>query len=216
MRLLKVHGRGTGSGTGRVDYAAGAGSLESMFDHMFHIPLPLLEKIIRPALVYLSLILLLRAFGKRELAQLNPFDLVVLLTLSNTVQNAIIGEDNSLSGGLLGAVSLLTMNWMVNRTLFWLPKVRSFILGQRTVLIEDGEIDQTAMKREIMTQDELMGVLHRNGVHSPEDLKLCSLEPSGNFYLNKKEDATPTAHFEALMKKMEELSAEIAALKAAR
>jgi uncharacterized membrane protein YcaP (DUF421 family) len=71
-----------------------------MLQDMFHIPIPILEKILRPILVYLALIILIRCFGKRELAQLNPFDLVVLLSLSNTVQNAIIGDDNSLSGGI--------------------------------------------------------------------------------------------------------------------
>src|SRR5271154_296391 len=80
-----------------------------MFDQMFHLPIPLLEKILRPIIVYLALILLLRVFGKRELAQLNPFDLVVLLSLSNTVQNALIGEDNSISGGLIGAFTLLAI-----------------------------------------------------------------------------------------------------------
>ena len=75
-----------------------------ILDHMFQLPLPILEKLARPVIVYLVLVLLLRLFGKRELAQLNPFDLVVLLSLSNTVQNAIIGEDNSVTGGVIGAV----------------------------------------------------------------------------------------------------------------
>ncbi|HEY6327762.1 MAG TPA: DUF421 domain-containing protein, partial [Blastocatellia bacterium] len=74
---------------------------------MFHLGLPLIEKILRPIIVYAFLIIGLRLAGKRELAQLNPFDLVVLLTLSNTVQNAIIGDDNSVSGGLIGAATLL-------------------------------------------------------------------------------------------------------------
>lgn len=78
----------------------------AMMQSMFHAQLPLLEKILRPVVVYLFLVLLLRIFGKRELAQLNPFDLVVLLSLSNTVQNAMIGDDNSVSGGLVGAFSL--------------------------------------------------------------------------------------------------------------
>jgi uncharacterized membrane protein YcaP (DUF421 family) len=86
-----------------------------MLANMFHLPIPLLEKIIRPIIVYLALIFFLRIFGKRELAQLNPFDLVVLLSLSNTVQNALIGEDNSVTGGLLGALTLLSINWMVAR-----------------------------------------------------------------------------------------------------
>jgi hypothetical protein len=85
---------------------------------MFQLPLPILEKLLRPVIVYLVLVLLLRLFGKRELAQLNPFDLVVLLSLSNTVQNAIIGDDNSVTGGLIGAFSLLAINWLVVRVLF--------------------------------------------------------------------------------------------------
>ena len=77
-----------------------------MIESMFHLHLPILEEILRPVIVYIFLVLLLRLFGKRELAQLNPFDLVVLLSLSNTVQNAIIGEDNSVSGGIIGAFAI--------------------------------------------------------------------------------------------------------------
>ncbi len=85
---------------------------------MYVLGVPLLEKILRPIIVYLALVILLRIFGKRELAQLNPFDLVVLLSLSNTVQNAIIGNDNSVSGGLIGAFTLLAVNYLVVRFLF--------------------------------------------------------------------------------------------------
>jgi uncharacterized membrane protein YcaP (DUF421 family) len=86
-----------------------------IFDSMFHLPLPILEKLARPVVIYLVLVVLLRLFGKRELAQLNPFDLVVLLSLSNTVQNAIIGDDNSVTGGIIGAFGLLAINWLVVR-----------------------------------------------------------------------------------------------------
>src|SRR5207237_2454095 len=85
---------------------------------MFLLSVPIAEKIVRPIIVYIFLVLLLRVFGKRELAQLNPFDLVVLLSLSNTVQNAIIGDDNSLAGGMIGAVTLLVTNYIVVRFLF--------------------------------------------------------------------------------------------------
>jgi len=74
-----------------------------LIESMFHLPLPVMEKILRPVIVYLFLVGFLRLFGKRELAQLNPFDLVVLLSLSNTVQNAMIGDDNSVTGGVIGA-----------------------------------------------------------------------------------------------------------------
>src|SRR5271167_4448512 len=101
-----------------------------MLDNMFHLPIPLLEKIIRPIIVYLALILLLRMFGKRELAQLNPFDLVVLLSLSNTVQNALIGNDNSVSGGIVGALALLAVNWLVVRALFSSPRLTRMFEGR--------------------------------------------------------------------------------------
>src|SRR5579862_6141646 len=107
---------------------------QEMYSHMFHLPLPLLEKLLRPVIVYLVLVILLRVFGKRELAQLNPFDLVVLLSLSNTVQNAIIGEDNSVTGGVIGAVGLLTINWVVARTLYSMPRMRRMVEGRATVL----------------------------------------------------------------------------------
>src|ERR1019366_3621565 len=115
-----------------------------MFDSMFHLPLPLIEKILRPVIVYLFLVLFLRLFGKRELAQLNPFDLVVLLSLSNTVQNAIIGNDNSVTG----AFSLLAINWVLTRVLFKMPKVNDALEGTKTEFIRHGEVDPAALKKE--------------------------------------------------------------------
>src|SRR5271156_3026396 len=108
---------------------------------MFHLPLPLLEKILRPVIVYLFLISFLRLFGKRELAQLNPFDLVVLLSLSNTVQNAMIGDDNSVSGGIIGAFALLVINWLLTRVLFRMPRLNQAFEGSATVLIRHGVVD---------------------------------------------------------------------------
>src|SRR5450755_2111174 len=115
--------------------------LQTIFDHMFHLPLPILEKLIRPIIVYLVLVVLLRLFGKRELAQLNPFDLVVLLSLSNTVQNAIIGNDNSVTGGMIGALALLTINWVLTRLLFKSTKLEEVLEGTKTEFIRDGVVD---------------------------------------------------------------------------
>src|SRR3974390_3549862 len=112
-----------------------------VFDHMFQLPLPFLEKLLRPVVVYLVLVLLLRVFGKRELAQLNPFDLVVLLSLSNTVQNAIIGDDNSVTGGIVCAFSLLAINWLVVRVLFRSRRMTRFLEGRSAVLLRNGQLD---------------------------------------------------------------------------
>src|SRR3954471_8727881 len=116
-----------------------------MWHNMFALALPLGEKILRPILVYAFLIVGLRLAGKRELAQLNPFDLVVLLSLSNTVQNAIIGEDNSVTGGIVGAISLLTINWIVVRILFRSPRLNRALEVRPAVLIREGHIDRKAL-----------------------------------------------------------------------
>ncbi len=186
-----------------------------MLHAMFHLPLPVLEKILRPILVYLCMIVLLRIFGKRELAQLNPFDLVVLLSLSNTVQNAIIGDDNSLSGGILGAFSLLAANWTLNRILFRAPKLNDALQGKETVLIRNGVIDQKAMDREILTQEELVGVLHKQNIRGLGDVKECTLEPGGTFYVDSKEDSFPRARHEELLAKIDALMQEVQKLKQA-
>ena len=172
-----------------------------MLHDMLHVPLPILEKILRPVIVYLTLIILLRVFGKRELAQLNPMDLVVLLSLSNTVQNAIIGDDNSLSGGIIGAMALLAANWILNRILFVMPKLNQLIQGRRTILIHNGKVNEKAMRQEILTSTELMEVLHKQGVRGYGDVKECALEPSGTFYVDMQKDSFPTSRHQESLKK---------------
>src|SRR4030088_147194 len=112
------------------------GAMNSQLIHnMFFLGLPVAEKILRPVVVYAFLIVGLRLAGKRELAQLNPFDLVVLLTLSNTVQNAIIGEDNSVTGGILGAATLLLVNHLVVKYLYGHARLERFVEGEPDVII---------------------------------------------------------------------------------
>ena len=103
--------------------------MHEIWSHMFVLGLPVLEKILRPIIVYIFLIIGLRLSGKRELAQLNPFDLIVLLTLSNTVQNAIIGDDNSVTGGIIGAASLLAINYLVVRYIYDHRKLDKLVAG---------------------------------------------------------------------------------------
>ena len=182
---------------------------------MFHMPLPLLEKIVRPVLVYLALILLLRFFGKRELAQLNPFDLVLLLMLSNTVQNAIIGDDNSLSGGMIGAVALLSANFLLNRLLFHFPKLDRALQGTQTVLVHNGEVDTRAMQREMLTREELVQVIHRQNITGLADVKLCVLEPNGTFYVESTPDSVPRQRHDEMMRRLDVLQQELASLRKA-
>jgi len=186
----------------------------SIYNHMFQLPLPLLEKLLRPVVVYLVLVILLRIFGKRELAQLNPFDLVVLLSLSNTVQNAIIGEDNSVTGGVIGAVGLLTINWLVVRTLYSSPRLTRMLEGSSTVLIREGKIDQKAIKRESLTHEELVEVIHRQGFESLNQVRRCELEPNGTFYVEGFEPSSAEKNQAELLKRLDALAKEVAALRA--
>jgi uncharacterized membrane protein YcaP (DUF421 family) len=180
-----------------------------LIHRMFHMELPLLEKILRPMIVYLVLIVFLRLFGKRELAQLNPFDLVVLLSLSNTVQNAMIGEDNSLLGGIVGAFSLLAINWLLMRFLFHMPKLNRALQGRATTLIRNGRIEMHALEKETLTLAELLDVIHKQNFKSFDDVKTCVLEPNGNFYIEGKEPSGEEAEFAELTAAMQKLSAEV-------
>jgi uncharacterized membrane protein YcaP (DUF421 family) len=185
-----------------------------MFTSMFHLPLPILEKILRPVIVYVCLILFLRLFGKRELAQLNPFDLVVLLSLSNTVQNAMIGDDNSVSGGLIGAFSLLAINWTLARLLFRLPKVNEALAGSETVLIRHGVIDQEALKKETLTEIELRSVLHKQGIRHYSEVETAVLEPNGTFYVQAMKPTLEETRIAALQDTIDALMGEVKAMRA--
>jgi uncharacterized membrane protein YcaP (DUF421 family) len=155
---------------------------------MFSLPIPVLEKLIRPILVYFVLLLAFRIFGRRQLAQLNPMDLTVLLMLSNTVQNAVIGEDNSLIGGVIGAASLMTMNWAINVAAFHYPKLVELIEGKPQQLIEDGVMDKHTVHRESISRQDIEEVLHREGLDSVEGVRSAYLESSGMISIIPKGD----------------------------
>ena len=176
---------------------------------MFHLQVPILEKILRPMIVYLVLVGFLRIFGKRELAQLNPFDLVVLLSLSNTVQNAMIGDDNSVSGGIIGAFSLLTVNWVLTRVLYRAPWLNTTLQGGSRTLIMDGTIDHAALRKEALTQQELLSVLHRQSFDTVDEVRSCTLEPNGTFYIEAKKPSQEEKLIAQLVTAVQKLSDEV-------
>src|SRR5580693_5916059 len=150
-----------------------------IWTEMFVLALPVAEKILRPIIVYMFLIVGLRLAGKRELAQLNPFDLVVLLTLSNTVQNAIIGDDNTVTGGLIGASTLLAVNYLTVSFLYHHHRLEGLVEGHRDYLIKKGEVQNKHLQREMMTRAELTAAAHRQGLDSLAQVESCVLEPNG-------------------------------------
>jgi uncharacterized membrane protein YcaP (DUF421 family) len=183
--------------------------LGALWHDMFQMALPAAEKMLRPIIVYFFLVILLRIFGKRELAQLNPFDLVVLLSLSNTVQNAIIGEDNSVTGGMIGAATLLTLNYLVVRFLFKHRRLDQILEGTPTVLIQNGQTNRKGLAKELLTQSELTTVMHRQGFSSLEEVELCILEPGGTFFVRGKEPGMPVRQHLELLSRIDQLSKQV-------
>ena len=183
---------------------------------MFQLPIPVVEKILRPVVVYLFLVLYLRVFGKRELAQLNPFDLVVLLSLSNTVQNAIIGNDNSVTGGLIGAFALMSVNYLVVRFLFQHRRLDQVGEGTPTVLIEHGKVQRSALAKELLTESELNALLHRQGFTRLDDVDRCVLEPGGSFSIDGKRPPRADRQHAELLARLDELGRQIKELRPGR
>ena len=187
--------------------------MHDIWKDMFVLAVPILEKILRPICVYVFLIVGLRLSGKRELVQLNPFDLVVLLTLSNTVQNAIIGEDNTVTGGIIGATSLLIVNYLVVRFLYKHRSLDQFVEGRSDVLIEDGKVKTQHLRKELITMAQLEAAARKQGFDSLSEVQQCVLEPGGTIsFIGKKPDADELRH-QAMLKRMDELVAEIAKLR---
>ena len=186
---------------------------EQVVPNMLWHELPALgEKMLRPAIVYLFLVIVLRIFGKRELAQLNPFDLVVLLSLSNTVQNAIIGDDNTITGGLVGAFTLLLINYLVVRFLFKHKRLDQVVEGKPTTLIESGELCRGAMAKELLTNSELLTAAHRQGFASLKEVESCVIEPGGTFFFQGKKPPRDEQWHDEIIARLGDLSRQIAEL----
>ena len=188
--------------------------MDTLWTNMFVLGLPIAEKILRPIVVYAFLVLGLRLAGKHQLAQLNPFDLVVLLTLSNTVQNAIIGDDNSVTGGILGAATLLLVNYVVVRTLFNHPKLEHLIEGSTDVLIENGKVREDRLKKELLTFAEVETAAHRQGFSSLDEIQRAVIEPGGTIYFLRKEPPSEEIKHAQMLARLDALSQQLTEIRA--
>jgi uncharacterized membrane protein YcaP (DUF421 family) len=187
--------------------------MDTTWHDMFILGLPLLEKILRPIFVYLFLIVGLRLAGKRELAQLNPFDLIVLLTLSNTVQNAIIGDDNSVTGGIIGASTLLAVNYLVVRIIHRHPKVEELVEGKRDYLIKDGKVCPKHLQHEFITRAELTAAAHRQGLASLAEVDSAVLEPTGTITFIQKTPSEDDRRQHEILDAIERLRTQLVSAK---
>ncbi|MFL6237976.1 MAG: DUF421 domain-containing protein [Actinomycetes bacterium] len=153
--------------------------------------IPVAEKVARTVAVYGGLAVLLRLGGKRDLAQLNSFDLVVMLLLSNVVQNAIIGSDDSVSGGLLGATVLVALNSVVVRLAGRNERTTAIFEGTPTVLVRDGTYDARALQREGLRHADVDLALRRQGATHVAEVEEAVLEPGGSIIVRLRPDAEP-------------------------
>jgi uncharacterized membrane protein YcaP (DUF421 family) len=181
--------------------------------NMFILALPVIEKILRPIIVYVFLIVGLRLAGKRELAQLNPFDLVVLLTLSNTVQNAIIGNDTSVTGGLIGAATLLLVNGLVVRFLYRHRKLEDAVEGTKDVLISNGRLNLPVLERELITLPELEAAARRQSISSLDEVDSATLEPGGAISFITRSPSLDEKRQRELLRRLDHLTREVAHLR---
>jgi uncharacterized membrane protein YcaP (DUF421 family) len=173
----------------------------------------LLEKILRPVAIYLFLVIALRAVGKRILAQLNPFDLVVLLTLSNTVQNAIIGNDTSLSGGVIGAVALLGINTILVRLYYRGPTIEQRLIEEDDVyLIRDHQLQHDQLRRLHINVGELTARAHERGFDDIHEVESAVLYPNGTIYM-KGGDSRDAARITEILQQLQALRQDVATLR---
>lgn len=181
--------------------------------HFLHVDISITEKIIRSIVVYIFLVISLRLAGKRELGQANTMDLVVLLTLSNTVQNAIIGPDNSLLGGLIGAFVLLSCNALVVAVAFKYPTLSKIINDEPIKLMSDGKLNEKCLNQEKISVHELEESAQEQGYASLDEVDTAILEPSGKIAFVRYAPSPEELRHQALLERLETLSKELEALK---
>jgi len=146
---------------------------------MLSMSVPWWELIVRSAIVYAALIFILRATGKRQVGQLAPFDLVLLLVLSNAVQNSMNGGDNSLVGGLISAITLITLNHLVGIATFKSKRLEAIVEGRPLIIVHNGRVFEDVLARAKLTHHELDAALRQNGCTCVDEVRSAILENNG-------------------------------------
>jgi uncharacterized membrane protein YcaP (DUF421 family) len=178
---------------------------------LFVMQIPILEKIIRTVLVYAVIVVLFRLTGKRGLAGLNTFDFIVIFLLSNVVQNAIIGNDDSLLGGVVGAVTLIAVNTGLNRTIAMSDTADRWLQGKASVVIEDGTVDRRMVRRLGLRPRELNFAVRLQNGDSIDDVQSGQLEPSGQLVISLKdsEQAMTRGDMQVLVERLDSIEAHL-------
>lgn len=188
--------------------------MQDILHTLTHTEISILEKVVRTIVVYLFLLVGLRLGGKRELGSLNPFDLVVLLVLSNTLQNAIIGPDNSLVGGLIGAATLLLLNGAVVRFLFKHQKLESLVEGEALELIVDGKVLHGNLEKEQITLEELRAKARLQGFDDLSMVKCARIEVGGALTFVLKHPTPEESYEDEIKTRLDRMERTLSALAA--
>lgn len=185
---------------------------------MFALPVPILEKVLRTIAVYAAILILFRIAGKRDLATMNMFDFVVLFLLSNVVQNSIIGNDNSLTGGLIGAVTLIAVNAAINRLIAVSDRAARILEGQATIIIKDGKFIPRAGRRLSLRPGNVDQAIRVQNGDDISEIATGQIEPGGQLVLSLKpqEQNADKADIAALSSRLAAIEAALSALAAAR
>jgi uncharacterized membrane protein YcaP (DUF421 family) len=162
---------------------------------------PILDVVVRSVCVYLFMVIAIRLFGKNQLSQLNAGDVVLLLLISNAVQNAMVGENTSLEGGLVAALVLFVANFIVKRLMFSNRKFESFMEEDPVVLIKDGKVDENALNKVKISKDELEEAVREHGVDGIKKVKLSILEVDGNISVISEDEQSKQTHYSRIKRK---------------
>src|SRR5258708_2572465 len=151
-----------------------------MLNNLTHLTVGPLELIIRAILVYIAILVLLRISGKREMGQMSALEFVAILLISNAVQNAMNGGDNSLLGGFILASTLIFMSWIISVFTYRSKWFSFFVEGVPTVLVSQGKIVEKNLKKERLTESELKSLLRKQGIHHISEIASAILESDGH------------------------------------
>jgi len=176
--------------------------------------LSIIEKIIRPLIIYFFLIIALRVTGKREMSQINTFDFIVLLMLSNVIQNSIIGNDSSITGGIIGAISLLGTNYFLQQILYKNKKIEDLVVGESDYLIWNGRLNKKALEKNLISTKDLMMAAHKQGIPSLDEVEKAELDPNGEILFIAKNQTPESKNYTEILKRIEKLTYEVESLKA--
>ncbi|MEY4391398.1 MAG: hypothetical protein RLZZ544_107 [Actinomycetota bacterium] len=173
-----------------------------MWHELFHLTPSVLEKILRAVAVYVFLLVALRLGGKREMGQLNMMDFIVLLAVANAVQNGIIGNDNSITGAVIGATTLFVVNGAASMAAVRSPRARRILVGMPTILVVDGVVNKRNLRRERMSLDDLSQVVSEAGGNSVSEVQRCVIEPNGHVAVTLRQSDANAGRYEKILERL--------------